>query len=225
MSMYPAGAVPPPYGPQPPAAAPGSDPRPRREPLALAAAGLGALTFLVGFLPFYTSGDNGISGYALGTPTSAAIGFSVLAGLITAAGLLPRPGQPPLAAAEQLLAAAAALTALLLAVANLLSKGSLSGDVAFGFVLFLLSVLAQAAVLVYSWLVATGRMASLTGSAPAVRSGGAPVQYGPPPGYPAGPGGAGSPGVTGAPYPGSPYADPGGGPVVGPFYPPAGPGR
>lgn len=130
----------------------------RAQTLDAVAAALGGFSFLVAFLPFYTTGNNGISGYALGTPTSAAIGFSLFAGVVCALGLLPVRNGHPTSTHEQPLALAAGLTALLLAVANLVSKGNLSGDVSFGFVLFLLGLFVQAGLLLYLWLVGTGRM-------------------------------------------------------------------
>lgn len=137
---------------------PGSPAR-RQQLLDVVAAALGAFSFLVAFLPFYTTGNNGISGYALGTPTSAAIGLSMAAGLLCAAGLLPLGSGQRSSAHEQPLALALGLSALLLAVANLVSRGSLSGDVSFGFVFFLLGLFAQAGLLLYLWLSGAGRLA------------------------------------------------------------------
>ena len=150
---------------------PGSPAR-RQRLLDVVAAALGGFSFLVAFLPFYTTGNNGISGYALGTPTSAAIGLSMVAGLLCAASLLPSGSGQRSSAHEQPLALAAALSALLLAVANLVSRGSLSGDVSFGFVFFLLGLFAQSGLLVYLWLTGAGRLAprgrtALEGQGPA----------------------------------------------------------
>ncbi len=137
---------------------PGSPAR-RQHLLDVIAAALGGFSFLVAFLPFYTTGNNGISGYALGTPTSAAIGLSMVAGLLCAARLLPSGSGQRASAHEQPLALAAALSALLLAIGNLVSRGSLSGDVSFGFVFFLLGLFAQAGLLLYLWLTGAGKPA------------------------------------------------------------------
>ena len=131
----------------------------RQQLLDVVAAALGGFSFLVAFLPFYTTGNNGISGYALGTPTSAAIGLSMVAGLLCAAGLLPSGSGQRVSAHEQPLALAAGLSALLLAIANLVSRGSLSGDVSFGFVFFLLGLFAQSGLLLYLWLTGAGKLA------------------------------------------------------------------
>lgn len=199
----------------------------RAQTLDAVAAALGGFSFLVAFLPFYTTGNNGISGYALGTPTSAAIGFSVFAGLVCALGLLPVGSGHPTSIHEPPVALAAGLTALLLAVANLVSRGNLSGDLSFGFVLFLLGLFVQAGLLLYLWLVGTGRMspagAAASGtqlyrsSAPAGQQfPGQNYSNQPPPNQP----------LPGQPYPGQPYPGAGGGQPqypdqpYGPFYPP-----
>lgn len=136
-----------------------SSPARRQQILDVVAAALGGFSFLVAFLPFYTTGNNGISGYALGTPTSAAIGLSMVAGLLCAAVLLPSATGQRASSHEQPLALAAALSALLLAIANLVSRGSLSGDVSFGFVFFLLGLFAQSGLLLYLWLTGAGKPA------------------------------------------------------------------
>lgn len=168
----------------------------RQQLFDVVAAALGGFSFLVAFLPFYTTGNNGISGYALGTPTSAAIGLSMVAGLLCAAGLLPAGSGQRASAHEQPLALAAALSALLLAIANLVSRGSLSGDVSFGFVFFLLGLFAQSGLLLYLWLTGAGKPASggrsaLEGQGPPLHSAGAFA----------------GPTSAGQQYPGQPYQD------------------
>jgi hypothetical protein len=131
------------------------DPRSQRERmLSIAAAVLGLLMFVWGFLRWFEIGDDPeqvkYSGFAFQTPTSAVIGFSVAAGLMAFFGAIERrPGRGVPSAIPTSLAA----TGFLLAVGIYAGKDEISPDIAaevgveIGLVLGLITSLLQTLVL------------------------------------------------------------------------------
>ena len=153
---------PPGYGPPggPPPGAPQGPPRPpmtAQQRLAIMyylGAGLGALNFIWGFLDWISvgngvGGDNGSAGYV--TTGTAAIALGLFAGLLALAEVLEK--RPP-----SLLPSAAAITCLLLTFGIMVSLPD-GVSVEVGLILALISSIAQAGVLVFAWLSASGRIA------------------------------------------------------------------
>lgn len=136
----------------------------------LIGAGLGVLSFIWGFLNFYSSGGQDAKGYNAGSSATAAIGLSILAGAIAGAVILSEkaePLRPPYALAT-------AVSALLMSFGVLVAKGD-GISAKYGLILLLITTAAQVAVFAYSWLQATGKIASK----PAVpQQWGGPQQYG-----------------------------------------------
>ncbi|MEO9110974.1 MAG: DUF5336 domain-containing protein [Jatrophihabitantaceae bacterium] len=226
------------YGPSPgvPAAPrPPASPAQRAAILAYTAGGLGILSFIWGFLDWFTQGSGtdspSASGYSLnGAGATAIVGLSLVAGLIAAAYAFEKH-------VPTLVPAAFAVAALLLVVAVMIGKGGIddgSGDsgpdigMGVGMILTLITSIVQVGVLVVAWMMATGRMpASRPQSYPGgygqpPNAGQQAQQYGPPqqPGYPGQsvqPGQYDQPGQFGPPqqpgYPGQ----------QGPSIPPANP--
>jgi hypothetical protein len=153
-------------------------------------AGLGLLTFIWGFLDWANHG----AGYE--TSGTGAIVAIVSAGIYAAALALERKS-------ADTLAAVLAVTGLLVTFGVLIAVSGEDGvSIEVGLILTLITSLAQAAVLVYGWLVAIGRVA---GTRPHHPPSG-PVQ----PGYP----------QQGPPPQGFPQSAPPGGPSQPPFAPP-----
>ncbi len=217
------------YGP-PPAPRSAANPDQRARLLALVAGGLGVLMFIWGFLTWFTENTGektSYGGYVFIGNSTAAIGFSIAAGLVALAHVYERK---PLA----LLPLALAATSLLLLIGLFIGKGkadSSSGSpnvgVSAGFVLGLITVILQVAALVLEWLTTSGRLPAKAAAAPAAPwsggYGGQPNQFGPstsygtpqgeyrppqpyaPPAYPGAPAAPAAPGVPGAPAaPGAP---------------------
>jgi hypothetical protein len=126
----------------------------RERLLSMIAGGLGILTFIWGFLKWFSVGEgkdeHKFGGYALETPSSAVIALSVAAGLIAFLGAMERRrGRGVPSAIPTGLAA----SAFLLCIAVLLGKGQVSpsfGDevgVQVGLILALLTTLIQTVVL------------------------------------------------------------------------------
>jgi hypothetical protein len=160
------------------------------------AAGLGVVTFILGFFDWYGVSGAGTRGFAIGG--AAVAGLSLLASLVAAAKFVDakaEPGFVPLAAS---------VSAVLVAFGMLVSKPQ-GNDAKPALIIALIVTLVQAALFVVSWLQASGRMG---GGAPAVGTAstqwGAPQQYGQPT-Y------SGSPsyGAHGGAQPGAPPAPPG----------------
>jgi len=215
------------YGP-PPSAPPGR-PSPEHRPSAAnphligyAAGALGVLSFVWGFLTWYSQSGQTYAGYSIaGGPAGAAIGLSLVAGLLAAAAawLGRDSGAAP---------AVLAVAAFLVTLGTLIAKSPSGSDFSTGagLILELITTIVQAAGLSYLLLQATGRLPQprprqSTGSWP-----GGASQYGqvaPPPGQfpPAPPPGGYTPaGRTsqGYQHPGQPpYAQP-----PGAVPPPAG---
>lgn len=151
-----------------------------------AAGALGVLSFIWGFLTWYSqhngfAGSEGVSGYSIaGGGAGAAIGLSIAAGLIAAGGVLERKR-------PALLPAALALAALLVTIGAMIGKGVPGSRIGsgVGLILELITTILQAAGLTYLWLresdrVPTGRSRSAQPAWP-----GGSSQYGqfaPPPG-------------------------------------------
>ena len=165
--------------------------------LGYAAAGLGLLNFVWGFLHWLTVGNNGVSGYAsLG---QAVVGLSLAAGLVAAASVLEKKllGTVP---------AALAVAAALVALGIVISHDAYNTDA--GLILAFITSLVQAAVCVYAYLESSrgsgtglslggGRSGSSGGSSQPSGGYGSP-SYGGPSGS-AGPGGFGGAQSYGSP--------------------------
>lgn len=115
---------------------------------------LGLLSFVWGFLSWFSQGGAGFAGYSIaGSGAGAVIGLSIVAGLLAAVDALDKR-------ASGALPAALAVAAFLVALGLLIGK-SPSGEgvgVGVGLILELITTLVQAVGLAYVWLVATGRM-------------------------------------------------------------------
>lgn len=187
------------YGP-PPAAPPQSSPRranssqPEPHLLGYAAGVLGVLSFVWGFLDWYTVQGQGQAGYSfVGGGAGAAIGLSLTAGLL-AAGIAVERRNLPVAPV------AIALSAFLVTLGVLIRKAPSGTDVGtgVGLILELVTTIVQTLLLGYLYLHATGRLP-------------APRPRNTAPAYPPGPGGASHYGQF-APPPGQfPPAQPPGG--------------
>jgi hypothetical protein len=177
---------------------PTASPTQRAALLSYVAAGLGVLSFIWGFLTWYTEGQGeaktDYGGYALATQGSALIGLSLAAGLIALVLVLDKRG-------AGLVPAAVAAAGVLVAVGQLAGHGMIgvpkgAGEahvgIGIGLILALVTVVLQLAALVLAWMMASGRM-----PAPRPRQQqyqqqygqqyGQPSSYGPQPGQPAAP--------------------------------------
>lgn len=192
-----------------------------------AAGVLGILSFIWGFLTWYTTGGQGVAGYSIaGSGAGAAIGLSIAAGLIAAVDVLEKKAAGAVSAA---LAVAAFLVTLGLIIGKSPDGENIGSGI--GLILELVTTILQMLGLAYLWLLATGRMsapqrrpssATWPGGAPAGQQPSEPqhqqqTQYGPgapPPGqFPPQPppgGYAPAPGQYGSPQPGygPPHAQP-----------------
>jgi hypothetical protein len=132
-----------------PSAASGPTPGPTKKDLPtyeLIGAGLGFLSFIWGFLDFYS----GAKGYAFG---ATAVGLSIAAGAIAGAVLLSEktsPARPPYALAV-------AVTALLVTFGELVGKPT-GTSTKVGLYLLLITTLAQVALFGLSFAQSSGRM-------------------------------------------------------------------
>jgi hypothetical protein len=149
------------YGPPPQPGPPGSHrpavtPERRNQLLGYAAGGLGVLSFIWGFLDWFSGNGNGVGGYSFsGAGASAAVALSLVAGLLAAARSLE--SKPP--AVEP---AAIAVAGLLVTFGILVGKSSLgpnaSVDAGVGLILQLITAILQTALLGYAWFAASGRL-------------------------------------------------------------------
>src|SRR6266496_4965883 len=144
----------------------------------LIGAGLGILSFVWGFLPWYKgslSGSGDTKGYAVLSPGAAAIGLSILASAVAANVLLDK------AAKSTLVPASAAVASLLVTFGLLVGKGD-GIDTKIGVILMLITALAQTVLFIVGWLQSEGKI--MTGTpASSGQWGGGTQQYGG--GYPA----------------------------------------
>jgi hypothetical protein len=188
------------------------------------AGGLGVLSFVWGFLKWFTEGEGSdkvkVGAYAVASPAVAVIGFSLAAGLLAAAAAWEKR-------AASLTPVVLAVTSLLLAFGILIGKGSVdpSGGakygIAIGFILELITVIVQVGVLVFGWMTANGKIAAKA-AAPAWPAQQPQQPY---PGQPGQPGQSGQPGQYGPPqtYGPGPGQAPPSGPPQGYGPPPSGP--
>jgi hypothetical protein len=135
------------------------------------AAGLGVVTFILGFFDWYGVGGAGTKGFAIGG--AAVVGLSVLASLAASAKFVDtnaEPGFVPLAAS---------VSAVLVAFGMLVSKPE-GQDAKPGLIIALIVTLAQAALFVASWLQASGRMGGAAVGAGTATQWGTQQQYGQP---------------------------------------------
>jgi hypothetical protein len=135
------------------------------------AAGLGVVTFILGFFNWYGVSSAGTKGFAIGG--AAVVGLSLLASLVASAKFVDakaEPGFVPLAAS---------VSAVLVALGMLLSKPQ-GEDAKPGLIIALIVTLVQAALFVVSWLQASGRMGGAPAGGAASTQWGAPQQYGQP---------------------------------------------
>ncbi|MGI8679854.1 MAG: DUF5336 domain-containing protein [Jatrophihabitans sp.] len=169
--------------------------------LGYAAGALGILGFIWGFLDWYgndSGGSQTITGYQSGV-AAGVIGLTILAGLWAAGdGFEKKLGS---------LGPAAAALAALLAVFGLLVSVPDGQSAKIGLILTLITTILQAAVLIYAWLIASGKMSAPSKGAshqnqwqPAGQQGpgGYPGQHGPQ----GQPGGYGQPQAPQGPPPG-----------------------
>lgn len=170
-----------------------------------AAAALGVLSFVWGFLTWMTigTGDGRVryGGYAFALSGVGVIGFSIAAGLFALVTTVERT-------AMSLRPAALAATSLLLLIGTLIGKGNVGGPgasgpdvgVGLGLILALITVVVQLGVLVFSWITAAAPVPHAAAPAASSAAGAGylvpspeypapPVGYGPPPQYPPPPGG------------------------------------
>ena len=135
------------------------------------AAGLGVVTFILGFFDWYGVSSAGTKGFAIGG--AAVVGLSLLASLAASAKFVDanaEPGLVPLAASA---------SAVLVAFGMLVSKPQ-GQDAKPGLIIALIVTLAQAALFVVSWLQASGRISGAATGGTASTQWGAPQQYGQP---------------------------------------------
>lgn len=187
MTAYDSPAVP--SAAQPPTTGPAQ----RAAMMHFVAGALGVLSFIWGFLSWFTEGQGDrafyFAGYAFSSAGAAPIGLSILAGAIAVAYTVDGK-------VTSFVPPAVAIAALLTVIGVAGGKGNVGpGDaqigMGLGLILELVTCIVQAAVLLLAWLAANGRI-------------GAPR---PPahPGYPITPPGYPTPGAS---YPGHGYADP-----------------
>jgi hypothetical protein len=134
------------------------------------AAGLGVVTFILGFFDWYGVSSAGTKGLAIGG--AAVVGLSLLASLAASAKFVEAKAEPGL------VPPAASVSAVLVAFGMLVSKPE-GQDAKPGLIIALIVTLVQAALFVVSWLQASGRMggSASTGGAASTQWG-APQQYG-----------------------------------------------
>jgi hypothetical protein len=133
------------------------------------AAGLGVVTFILGFFDWYGVSSTGTKGFAVGG--AAVVGLSLLASLVASAKFVDakaEPGFVPLAAS---------VSAVLVAFGMLVSKPE-GQDAKPGLIIALIVTLIQAALFVVSWLQASGRMGGTPVGGTGSTQWGAPQQYG-----------------------------------------------
>ena len=180
------------YGQPPHSPRSASSPEQRTALLHYVAAGLGVLSFIWGFLDWFGEGGQSVGGYSVaGAGAAAVVGLALAAGGIAAVGSFEK--KPP-----SLAPAAIALAGLLVVFGILVGKDNIgdssSIDAEVGLILALITAILQVAVLVFAWLIATGRVAH----SPAQHQPGqwqqAPGPLGAPPSYPPGGGESYQPG-------------------------------
>ena len=135
------------------------------------AAGLGVVTFILGFFDWYGVSSAGTKGFAIGG--AAVAGLSLLASLVVAAKFVDakaEPGFVPLAAS---------VSAVLVAFGMLVSKPE-GQDAKPALIIALIVTLVQAALFVVSWLQSSGRMGGASAAGTGSTQWGAPQQYGQP---------------------------------------------
>jgi hypothetical protein len=135
------------------------------------AAGLGVVTFILGFFDWYGVSGAGTKGFAIGG--AAVVGLSLLASLAASARFVDanaEPGFVPLAAS---------VSAVLVAFGMLVSKPQ-GQDAKPGLIIALIVTLVQAALFVVSWLQDSGRIGSASTGGTGSTQWGAPQQYGQP---------------------------------------------
>ena len=121
----------------------------------LIGAGLGILSFIWGFLAFYTGTGEDLKGYNIASAGTGALALSILAGALAGAVILSEktePARPPYALA-------AAVAAVLMSFGALVAKGE-GASVGIGLILLLITAILQAGLFAYSWLVSTGKIAA-----------------------------------------------------------------
>jgi hypothetical protein len=140
--------------------------------MSLAAALLGLLMFIWGFLKWFHLEDSGdkqrYAGYAFGMPTTAAIGFSIAAGMLALFGAMERrPGR----GVDSAVPLAMSATSLLLIIGLLIGKGSISPHNSFahvgvevGLILGLITAILQTLVLGAAWASRSSDAADTRGS-------------------------------------------------------------
>ena len=131
-------------------------PERRNQLLGYFAGALGLLSFIWGFLDWFSGNGTGVGGYSIsGAGASASVALSLVAGLLAAARSLEHktPVLEP---------AAIALAGLLVTFGILVGKSSLgssgSVDAGVGLILQLITAIVQTAVLGFAWLAASGRL-------------------------------------------------------------------
>jgi hypothetical protein len=120
----------------------------------LIGAGLGILSFVWGFLPWYKgsiSGSGDTKGYGLLSPGAAAIGLSIFAAAAAAKVLLEKDAK------GSFTPIAASVASLLVTFGLLVGKGD-GVDTKIGVILMLITALAQVALFVTGWLQAQGKI-------------------------------------------------------------------
>ncbi len=141
----------------------------------LIGAGLGVLSFVWGFLPWYKGsvtqqGDT--KGYAIASPGAAAIGLSLLASFVAAGVLIDKKAKPGL------VPIGAAASSLLVTFGLLVAKGD-GVDTKIGIILMLITAVAQVGLFVAGWLQAEGKiMTGASSTPPAGQWGGGGGQWG-----------------------------------------------
>lgn len=198
----------------PPVAPPASaGPAQRAAMMHFAAGALGVLSFIWGFLTWFTEGNGGgaihFAGYVFSSAGVAPIGLSILAGAIAVAFTVDGK-------VTSFVPAAVAIAALLTVIGVAGGKGNVGpGDaqigMGIGLILELITCVVQVLVLLIAWLAANGRI----GVPPAPAHPGYPT---PGTGYP--PSGYAHPGQSPAGYGPPSYVQPGYHPPQPPVSPP-----
>jgi hypothetical protein len=185
------------------------------------AGALGVLSFIWGFLTWFTEGHGGgafhFAGYAFSSAGVAPIGLSILAGAIAVANTVDGK-------IASFVPSAVAISALLTVIGVAGGKGNVGpGDaqigMGVGLILELITCVVQVAVLLIAWLAANGRLGVPrppahpgypTGGTPRpgypVTGYGAPAPSYPPPAYPGQQHPQSNQPYPGQPYPGQPHA-------------------
>jgi hypothetical protein len=141
--------------------------------LGYVAGGLGVLSFIWGFLGWYTEGsgdsETTYGGYAFTTQGTAIVAVSLIAGGVAAVAAFEKRK-------ATLLPVVIAVAGLLLVVGQMIGKGSISVEsggngpdtgVGIGLILELITLILQVGALVVAWLMATGKMPARRPQAPA----------------------------------------------------------